>query len=219
MTKYCLRYKDQYHCDTDPKLKCSWDATTSKCTDKRCDDYPTACPCNQDRACFWRDSKCMPAAYGGCPDMDIVFAIDGTESMAKTFGRHPNGYYGLVEKLRDWVKETALTGQSAAEVASGTGNSTSGLRIGVVQFGGSTTMASKAPPGAGYAGGKISGLVPEISQDLEYHETHRLGGDRTLIAESLVLTAGMFQSPATRAKVLLIITDGMIEDAGSLEVR
>ena len=67
-----------------------------------------------DKDCVWHHGPqgafCTTPQFNTCPDLDIAFVLDGSGSMRRSFGRHPHGFYGLMEILREWMKTVPLTG-------------------------------------------------------------------------------------------------------------
>ena len=103
-------------CNTD--TKCMWDPDQNACIGKTCDMYnhpADRCKCLEDTACTWHEagasSFCTEPKFNTCPDLDIAFVLDGSGSMRRSFGRHPHGFYGLMEILREWMKTVPLTGR------------------------------------------------------------------------------------------------------------
>eukprot|EP01060_Flectonema_neradi_P004115 TRINITY_DN126_c0_g1_i5.p1 TRINITY_DN126_c0_g1~~TRINITY_DN126_c0_g1_i5.p1 ORF type:complete len:2481 (+),score=607.87 TRINITY_DN126_c0_g1_i5:393-7445(+) len=207
--KYCSKFTEEGSCSTDPEQKCSWDS--GKCADKNCTKITEPCPCNKDLGCFWDGSnrECVAGQFGGCPLMDVVIAIDSTTSMQGVFGRHPNGYYAMVEKIRDWVKGIPLSGTPGKQFKD---SPTQGVRIGIVQFA-AEAGAIKTPNGVG-SEGHVTGDLDEILKDLDYHEKNIVGTDRAFINSALDLTKGMLAS-VTRKRILLVLTDSELKDAAA----
>eukprot|EP00755_Sulcionema_specki_P036834 Sspe_Gene.2556::Locus_860_Transcript_1_1_Confidence_1.000_Length_1322::g.2556::m.2556 len=103
--KYCPRTHgtDAGACNLDGK--CRFDQANNKCVEKVCSDYDDpakysphgACPCKADPLCVWDKAAkggagaCKDKHFTTCPDLDVVVAFDGSCSMSKSFGRHPNG--------------------------------------------------------------------------------------------------------------------------------
>ncbi|KAJ9438854.1 hypothetical protein DIPPA_03389 [Diplonema papillatum] len=211
LVKRCHRYATEEACETDANLACMWDASGT-CVDKDCGKaYTEACPCNSDAYCFWSqaENRCTTGIFGGCPMMDVVVMLDGTSSMGGVFGRHTNGYYGMLELLRDWVKQLPLSGTVASDKAAA-----DGVRVGLVQFG-EQAREKKTPQGTG-SGGHVSGDLDQVLGDLDYHENNMINTDRAYAAGALTSALAMFNTN-TRKKVLLILSDSLIYDATSTD--
>ncbi|KAJ9463966.1 hypothetical protein DIPPA_05526 [Diplonema papillatum] len=221
---YCARYGDQGPCDGDGKCMWSSSGNEAKCVDKVCEAFSAdTCRCHQDVDCFWDKGTCKTASYGECPTLDIVVAIDGSASMRRAFGLHPHGFEGVMEVVKAWVRTLTLTGESAGEVnaASAVGK----VRVGIVQFSGKPAIkipgtsivdgAQKSPTGTG-TGGRLSGNQSEVISDLDWQESNFMEGG-TYIRAALDIAVDMFAaSPSSRKKVLLVLTDGQVQDADNL---
>ena len=209
--KYCSRFSEQGSCSTDPQQRCSWDSVDGECADKNCTKIGEPCPCNKDLGCFWDGSKkeCVTGQFGGCPLMDVVIAMDSTTSMQGAFDRHPNGYYAMVEKIRDWVKGIPLSGTLGKAFKE---SPAQGVRVGVVQFA-AEAGAIKSPQGVGSAG-HVTGDLDELLKDLDFHEKNIVGTERAYIKSALDLTKGMLGS-VTRKRILLVLTDSELKDAAT----
>eukprot|EP00662_Eupelagonemidae_sp_cell21_P032523 gene32523-9289_t len=89
--------------------------------------------------------------------------------MSRPFGRHPNGFQGVMEVVRDW----AMDANTAAPKAD-----TGMVRLGVVQFAGSTKWASGdanqivTSSGAGSSEGRLTGKWSEIDTDISYQQNN-----------------------------------------------
>eukprot|EP00755_Sulcionema_specki_P012591 Sspe_Gene.51810::Locus_28739_Transcript_1_1_Confidence_1.000_Length_1569::g.51810::m.51810 len=89
--KKCRRHETQQPCDADNE--CMWDAAKAKCVEKECKKLTDPCPCKQEPQCYWDathpdGARCVDAQFGTCPTLDVVMVLDGSASMAKSFGRH-----------------------------------------------------------------------------------------------------------------------------------
>ncbi|KAJ9445197.1 hypothetical protein DIPPA_04612 [Diplonema papillatum] len=114
---YCPQlYTTQSACDGDSS--CTW--ANGQCASTSCNDLDE-CPCRNADGCFWdaagSKKKCVDESFGKCPVLDVVLILDGSGSMASSFGRHPHGFYAMVEILRDWVHTIPLTGEKAQNCA------------------------------------------------------------------------------------------------------
>eukprot|EP01062_Namystynia_karyoxenos_P083752 TRINITY_DN96_c0_g1_i2.p1 TRINITY_DN96_c0_g1~~TRINITY_DN96_c0_g1_i2.p1 ORF type:complete len:4651 (+),score=1821.07 TRINITY_DN96_c0_g1_i2:2-13954(+) len=211
VTEPCLRYQDKTSCDAEPSGLCAWNEKASPpgCDEKKCSNYDSPCPCNQDLSCFWKTDKCLPMAFAGCPKLDLVMAFEASPAMAVSYGRHPHGYYGLIEKFRKWTKQMSLTGESA--LTQGAADS-DGVRLAFLQYG---QQAVKAAPDTGAAGGKLSGVAAELLMDLDWHESHKQSSTKVEAAGAFETAAQVFAStPFGRKKVFVIVGNSAPEDVG-----
>eukprot|EP01062_Namystynia_karyoxenos_P083753 TRINITY_DN96_c0_g1_i3.p1 TRINITY_DN96_c0_g1~~TRINITY_DN96_c0_g1_i3.p1 ORF type:complete len:5058 (+),score=1946.10 TRINITY_DN96_c0_g1_i3:478-15174(+) len=214
----CVKHQTEALCNT--KSGCAWDsaATPPGCDDKRCDKL-SRCDCEQDLDCAWVASDveqhCTGVTWGSCPTMDIYLLVDGGESMKNAFGNHPHGFVGLMEVIRDWVNDIPLSGDAnGATPKAGTQK----IRVGMVQFGGTTKFASSHEKqfAMGPLRGGLSGSSAELKSEIDWHENNFIMSS-TFIMQALEYAADMFRtSPAGRKRVLLIITDGKIQDAAQI---
>ena len=222
--KYCPRTHDnQVECDKD--TKCMWNSTDGTCIEKNCVELEE-CRCRADAECFWdhqhHTPHCSDSKFGECPVLDVVFLIDASGSMGWRFGRHPNGFYALMEIFRDWMMTVSLTGEKGGENKLGT---VDGIRIGFIQFSGSnprrgrrgSAWAKKTPANTG-TGGRLSGDRNELHADIDWHENkfYRWG---TMIEKGLTMAGDVFDAAhATngRKRILIIISDGRIYDPSKL---
>eukprot|EP01060_Flectonema_neradi_P021906 TRINITY_DN2_c0_g1_i6.p1 TRINITY_DN2_c0_g1~~TRINITY_DN2_c0_g1_i6.p1 ORF type:complete len:2288 (+),score=601.89 TRINITY_DN2_c0_g1_i6:192-6866(+) len=213
-------------CASDPNCKKGTDAKGDYCETAKCSDHLTNCECTKNPDCYWdstTDPKCRNVHVSACPDLDVVFVLDGSGSMSATFGNHPHGYYGMVEMLRDWMQTLPLTGEdhtvgAASSVTGGT------FRLAFVQFSRtdeywvckntndgcsvSTRGCDNPTPTGTCTDGQLSGDLNELNVDLDWHETNYMKSV-TYMAKALEDAVTVFGgSPSHRAHVLIVITDG-----------
>eukprot|EP01061_Rhynchopus_euleeides_P031641 TRINITY_DN523_c0_g1_i4.p1 TRINITY_DN523_c0_g1~~TRINITY_DN523_c0_g1_i4.p1 ORF type:complete len:6531 (+),score=2152.69 TRINITY_DN523_c0_g1_i4:5046-24638(+) len=212
--KYCNSIASEQACTTDP-AGCMWSAVDG-CKDVVCEELSN-CECTTHLKCSLDtrigSSKCVAVEFGGCPPMDIAVVFSGSKSMANVFGMHPNGYLGLVEVVREWMKMLPLTSESGATQATGTG-AQGGLRLGFIQFA-TNGLPRKSPPGTG-SGGRFSGVETELYTDLDWQERNFMHTD-AYISTALDWSSSLFQTtPAERRKVLLLLVDKKVDDSAML---
>eukprot|EP00759_Apiculatamorpha_spiralis_P039575 PhF_6_TR38574/c2_g3_i1/m.57272 len=206
-TKECPKKgPDQTSCATLPT--CRWNGT--KCLDKKCSDTSIACECAKDKRCVWESNKCQSSYNVGCPAVDVVFILDGTLSMSGTAGRHPNGWYGLLELLQDWVEGAKLTDTDGVTAPPA---SAPGLRIGVVQAGNITTTPLVTTLSGSQ--GTISGAAYQVESDIQYMEDNFLGSDALVLAPAITKACSMLSKAIgteTRTDAIVMIIDGSFDD-------
>eukprot|EP00756_Hemistasia_phaeocysticola_P014937 Hpha_TRINITY_DN15373_c2_g2::TRINITY_DN15373_c2_g2_i1::g.87622::m.87622 len=219
-------------CDASPECASGSDANGDFCKPITCGDATSKCDCDKITGCTWTDAgKCVTASFSTCPDLDVVFIIDGSGSMAAPFGHHPHGFIAMMEMLRDWVKTLPLTGEdkSVGKASSVTGGT---IRLAFIQFSGRNrkecyyqTAGGKhllpagmaVNPCAGCTDGHLSGVLSELDNDLEWHEANYIRKG-TMLELSMGVALEVFQqdSPKHRAHVLIIVTDGELFDPQKL---
>ena len=79
------------------------------CATKTCDVNPDAASCTTMSQCVWRNGACKDSTFVQCPMIDVVFLVEATTTMGRAFGRHPNGFMGIVEAIRTWSKSAPLS--------------------------------------------------------------------------------------------------------------
>eukprot|EP00754_Rhynchopus_humris_P006816 Rhum_TRINITY_DN13226_c0_g1::Rhum_TRINITY_DN13226_c0_g1_i1::g.57918::m.57918 len=205
---------DAAACTADSNCQTGSDSTGDFCEPTTCGDLTTACECTKrDPACFWDNEAgtCLPSTSAMCPNMDIVFAVDGGASLFGPYGPYPRGFDGLMESIRSFSRVASLTGD-----ATGTAD---GTRIGIVQFSSPTdawmckdgctgTGCTASTPATPCSQG-LSGIEAEINSDIDWHEKNVQMATETYLPHALDKAAAVFGgSPAGRKKVLIVITDG-----------
>ena len=220
--KPCLRHAGQQACTLD--ADCMWDADTTTCVPKTCSKHGTECACRKDQQCFWNanEKRCSEEDFGRCPVMDVALLLDGSGSMLNEFGKHPVGFYAMMEMVRDWVETLPLTGEDQT-VGDASKAPKGGLRLGIIQFSGGPNLigagmideAVKTPAGVGTTG-RLSGDLSELQADVDWHEANYLMGS-TFIKTGLAWAGNLFDdSPPGRKRVLIIMTDGKLRDLADL---
>eukprot|EP00756_Hemistasia_phaeocysticola_P042465 Hpha_TRINITY_DN16972_c1_g1::TRINITY_DN16972_c1_g1_i5::g.55882::m.55882 len=218
----CCQFTTSPTCDASPD--CMWDGTITPptCVDLNCKKFDNACECNENPSCTWHvagvHSHCTDPKYSTCPDLDVGFLIDGSGSMNRAFGNHPQGFTGLLESLRDWVKTLPLTGESFT-VGAGSTVRGGGFRITFHQFALAEPLPSNNHPTNCATGqctdGKLSGNLNEIMGDVDWHEANFQMGWTYLHADMEDVAANTFDalhSPPHRDHVVIIIADGGLTD-------
>ncbi|KAJ9456649.1 hypothetical protein DIPPA_05282, partial [Diplonema papillatum] len=225
MQRACAKFKDSMDmCKSNSG--CMWDDTkTVKCIETDC-KVMESCRCQQDSDCFWRASEgaCVAVDFALCPLMDVVFAFSGASAFGVPYGKHPHGFYAVVEMLRDWVGQAPLTTEKASIGAQSV--ETSGVRVALIQFAGKRTAnlvvgSVATAPGSSGAGGQLSGDLGEVAGDLNWHEANYKGQDR-FVSRALTTAAMTFNmdSPKDgRKKVVIVIADGALDDESVADAR
>ncbi|KAJ9436100.1 hypothetical protein DIPPA_15866, partial [Diplonema papillatum] len=218
MQRACAKFKDSM--DTcESNMGCMWDDTKKvKCVETDC-KVMESCRCQQDSDCFWRASEgaCVAADFALCPLMDVVFAFSGASAFGVPYGKHPHGFYAVVEMLRDWVGQAPLTTEKASVGAQSV--ETSGVRVALIQFAGKMTANVVAgsvatAPGSAGAGGLLSGDLGEVAGDLDWHEANYKEQGR-FVSRALTTAAMTFSTDSPkdgRKKVVIVIADGALDD-------
>eukprot|EP00755_Sulcionema_specki_P033169 Sspe_Gene.2248::Locus_748_Transcript_1_1_Confidence_1.000_Length_5252::g.2248::m.2248 len=212
-------------CDKDPECMWRGNATgVEKCLDLECPLIDDRCPCDQRTKCFWKPMKqggqCVAVEYGECPTMDMVVVLDGSEGMGQKYARgHTNGYLAVSELLRDWLKGLPLNKEKAGTASAPLNG---GMRVGIVQFAaasGSGSRAAVAPRGQG-TGGRLSGDLAELEDDMKWHEANFIGSGERRVSEGLQRAADMLlTSPSDgRRKMVIVLSGGKVEDAEGADV-
>ena len=200
--------------------QCYWqtqaeNGNTDLCVVKTCEMNRRSCDCANMDGCVWRDGQCKNSAFVQCPAADLVFLVESTPKMMQSFGRHPSGFLGTVEAIRSWSRTAPLSPNSE----------TTGFRLGLVGFGGSTT-AMTAPTDIG-AMGKLTGDVTafaDLNGEVDGFEaqlasyTANVGSDNGIMGgiTEVQKRFASATSTITRKKILVIlgaqpITDGSDE--------
>ena len=199
-------------CPSDKNCKAATDSLSKPyCASNKCEDLTDRCSCLDNSDCAWKDGLCQQNSFLSCPDLDVVFILDGSGSMQAKFGHHPHGYYGMIEMLRTWIQTLPLTGESAGTPSVKTGGT---FRLAFVQFSGKNRVEpfAKFASCTGCPNGRFSGVASELDAELVWHHENyfKLG---TMIEKSLKMATGVFaNSPTFRSNVLIVITDGEIFD-------
>ena len=94
-------------------LDCKW-STVNGCELMTCAMLTNSSHCAQRGDCVWRGSQCKDNRFVQCPGIDIVVAVEATKMMSQTFGRHPNGFLGVIEQLREWGDELPFSNSPTA---------------------------------------------------------------------------------------------------------
>ena len=216
----CQLLTDTATCTGSPD-NCMW-TDTDTCVPKNCDHYTMKCDCENDADCAWHHgpggSYCSVPRYSNCPDLDIAFVLDGSGSMSRSFGSHSHGFYGLLEIMRDWVKDVPLTGDDHTKGAN-IDSKDAGFRITFIQFSkADATPAEDHPtncPIGSCTAGHLSGLREELNGDITWHEDNYQSQWTYLHAALQDVADNTFtasQSPSWRDHVVIIIADGGITD-------
>lgn len=206
----CGKYSDSVTCSADPTT-CSAKVVSgsTQCRPARCGDQMYAYSCNSLAGCAFRSGTCVHTISADCSGMDIVYLLDGTETMAQAFDKYTSGFFALAQLFVDG--DFALTGLSAgASVTS----ATFGQRIGVAQYGPSNAQVSPSSIGSG---GRLTGSRRELSTDLQWHQQVYTASVVTRdVMGGLSAAKSMFQPSNGRQQVLVIFAAGLIDDAQAI---
>jgi len=153
--------------------------------------------------------------------MDLLFMMDGSGSMAATFGPYSHGFYGMISQLKSWVPNLPLTKTTASQTVTST---TQGFRVGFIQFSkedrsGGAWCTDNRWSKAGTTGCKFSGDSTELANDLDAHKI-MYQKSVTYLAPGLadavtMFKAGATNSPAGRKRVMIVLGDGSLSDTQS----
>eukprot|EP01065_Artemidia_motanka_P040537 TRINITY_DN5100_c0_g1_i1.p1 TRINITY_DN5100_c0_g1~~TRINITY_DN5100_c0_g1_i1.p1 ORF type:complete len:4202 (+),score=1474.65 TRINITY_DN5100_c0_g1_i1:160-12765(+) len=210
-------------CDAAPECSSGSDANGAYCKPQSCGDHTNKCDCDKAKNCVWRDNgngggSCIADSFSSCPDLDVVFILDGSGSMAAPFGLHPHGFLAMIEMLRDWVKTLPLTGEdkSVGKNSAVTGGT---IRLSFIQFSGRNRREGwfQVATCGGCTDGRLSGTLAQLDKDLTWHEDNYYKKG-TMIYESMHKALEVFQSdsPKHRNHVLIMVTDGELFDPEKL---
>ncbi|KAJ9448643.1 hypothetical protein DIPPA_29091 [Diplonema papillatum] len=239
----CGEYASEGCCRRQPHCEWNTAASPAFCKEERCRaEHKTAADCSADESCIWQDGACEKVECPGtnecdckrakgciwdegaktcaseafvlCPAVDVVVLLDGSSTMAMSFGRHPHGFFALVETLRDWIEQLPLTGTKAGVAATA---QTPGMRVGFVQYASlhNLPVASVAAAALGGTGGSVSGDAGQLSADLDWHEDNFING-ASKVEKGLALAKQLFDATlqtSPRVKVIYIISDGPAKDS------
>ncbi|KAJ9459156.1 hypothetical protein DIPPA_31345 [Diplonema papillatum] len=214
--KTCYTFTQPASCGAN--LECMWSLSESRCVDLACAEFSDECSCGQMESCFWKKGVpglCTFSRYGMCPAMDVVVVFDGSARSAETYGRHPDGFIGVLSRLQEWAQGLPLSGESYI-VGDASSLATSAVRLSFLQFrsdnGAASVVAGKA------TNGHLSGNWTELREDLAWHMNNPSGGT-PMMAAALSRAATVFEagSPSStlRKRLLFIITTGDIDTTGS----
>jgi len=156
-------------CQSD--VRCSWGPVAGQgdvplCQTKTCDMQLRACDCAAMDGCVWRNDACKDNRYVQCPMIDVVFMVESTSAMQEDFGRHPNGYYGVVEAIRSWARRAPISANAAA----------TGFRVGMIGYGAANApfVAPQVNTQAGFplVFGTTASDFTGAGMELDYYETN-----------------------------------------------
>ena len=170
---YCSRFETSDECHSGDR-ECEWDAryvdmqkearnepgAQGVCVGRRCWSDPTSCECMGHDTCFWAGETCRNHNWYNVTGTDLFVLLDGKSTMAGTFSGHPNGFVGMMHRLKEWIDIVPLTGTKSGQAASGVGRD--GFRILFYQFGEAAVFTS---PGIT----QPSGDRDELLRSLDWH--------------------------------------------------
>jgi len=189
-------------CATNPQ--CIVDSTGVNCRNAVCSDRATACSCNSQAGCSWREGVCGNEQTLDCDGEDVVFVIDGSSLMKDTFGRYPNAFYGLTDALIDtqFLFNGAKAGTQYTSLRFG-------QRVGVLAFG----PTNMIPGGSG----RLTSNRDEFVSDVQWLQTGfaPVGAGRS-IRSALQAAANMFDGAPNRTRTVVVIAAGAISDAAAI---
>lgn len=192
----------------DANAQCKWrtaaeTGTANRCEVKTCSMLTRSCDCAKEDACVWRDNKCRDVRYVMCPAVDLFFLVEGTPRMTDDFGRHPDGFLGLMETLRSWSRDAPWAADAAA----------AGFRMGMALYGANNSaLAVPAVGGPGNGANFVSsGSSWYDSQGvINYFQdkvtSYSAGAQAvTALQPGLRTAKAMFKNSAPKRKKVLVI--------------
>ena len=202
----CSIYANNATCILDTNCAFKVISGSGSCQVAQCADKTTACGCASLPDCSWR-GQCVNSETLSCNGQDVIYLLDGTQNMMQPFERYTCGFFGLTQAFVDG--DLGLTGTTPTAPTTGK----YGQRIGLIQYGGGTAVATPAAVGSG---GRLTGNVQQLQSDAQWHQKSYMGSytTRTLTA-GLQRAITMFGTTG-RTKVLVIISSGSIDDASTL---
>jgi len=184
------------------------------CMVRTCDMYATACACSADDGCVWRNNTCKDSRYVQCPAIDLFFLLEASSVMSQDFGRHPNGFIGVVESIRGWSMDAPWAPDETS----------TGFRMGMALYAGNTAQSS---PGDGIGNGPnyfvqkpsdFYGATKQLDDFEDKFTSYAAGAQGVKLRPGLAAAKTMFtNSVAGRTKMLVVLgaspfTDGSSSD-------
>ncbi|CUG02524.1 Hypothetical protein, putative, partial [Bodo saltans] len=85
------------------------------CVNHTCSDYTDSCTCMANPNCYYSFSKsaCVQNIAVGCAPVDMIVVFGEKGRLGYPIARHPNGYLGLLEMFRRFLRIAPLTGDKA----------------------------------------------------------------------------------------------------------
>lgn len=210
--------------DADPRTACAanpscvWSLQSQNgyadmCVPLTCDYITTSCGCAAMSGCVWRNDQCRDSRFVQCKPTDVVFLVEATNNMNMAFGRHPNGFIGIVEAIRTWSRQAPLS--STIDAA--------GFRLGFVGYGATTPLVTAQGSGAG---GNLTNNIntwAEPKQELDQIEAQQAtiyangAGSNVAINPGLQAAKAIFEAntAGNRNRILIILGASPITDGAS----
>jgi hypothetical protein len=200
---------------------CVWvtGGAKDRCVQKSCELMTEACTCNQLEDCLWRNNTCKQNPFVQCPGTDVIFLVEATPVMLEPFGRHPNGYVGIVEAISMWSENApfAATPDQA------------GFRFALVEYG-QAKKALYTPNGVGGAGNLTNSLNQWLgpNQEVQWNMANMAAyasdgqSGAAALRPALQTALSIFNTAGTnnnRKRLLVIVGNSPITDGGSGMLR
>eukprot|EP00759_Apiculatamorpha_spiralis_P023928 PhF_6_TR27447/c0_g1_i1/m.40354 len=97
-----------------------------------------------------------------CPSLDLFFVFPSTIDFRQSFGLYPNGYYGFLNLLRDWIHDLPLTNTSYKDNVILNASQYSGtMRLALITYGDITV-----PYTGNTTEGNLTGSYKELMADI-----------------------------------------------------
>ncbi|CUI14460.1 membrane-associated protein, putative [Bodo saltans] len=187
------------------------------CVVKPCYSNLRSCDCAGQDGCVWTNNTCKDSTFVQCSPMDVVFLVESTTSMTEPFGRHPNGFSGIVEAIRSWGASVPMSPTSTG----------TGFRLAIVGYG-SATRALQPADGAPLYGSNFTNNAtlwsgPNLILD-NFANNQPLYGDNSgsdvSIFYGLRAAATLFENSNApgRQKILMIFGHAAITDGDNAAV-
>ncbi|KAJ9451453.1 hypothetical protein DIPPA_03757, partial [Diplonema papillatum] len=205
---YCFRKHGTSQAACEADTSCHWNPQDLACGDATCAHRSDSCSCRAaGLACFYDEdaARCVPAEYGSCPAMDLVFLVDGSFASTASFSRRPSGFAGVAVALKKFVSEAPV--------------SDAGIRVAVAQMlavNGSSS-ALTPPSGVGTGGQGLSGDPAAILADLDWQLANReIAAHADLsVAAGLSLAGGWLGGPGGRQRAVVLLLSSAATDGGA----
>ena len=193
----CSIYQNAVTCNADTSCRVKTVGSTTQCVSSVCTDFSaTPSTCSGIAGCTFlsQESMCVANAYADCAAMDIVFLVDGSKGMSETYGRHSNGFVGLMELIKNYSQSLPL----------GTGN-TFGMGIGIVQFGANANYNGDSN-GASTGTYTIKTTFDQIKMEAQkqWEKFQNFNGAPSILDALRVAKSSV--SPSSRNKIIVIVT-------------
>jgi len=199
---------DSANCQWSPK---SVNGLKDMCVLKTCELQNRSCDCANLNGCIWRNNTCKSNPFVQCPATDVIFLVEASPVMERAFGRHPNGFVGILQAIKGW-----------SDVAPFSPSVTStGFRFQMIEYG-QAGYALSVPSGVG-SNGNLTGVPTEWRTDIDWSElnapnyANRGQTGQVALTPALIKALQAFQggNAPNRKKLLVIIGNSPIVDGGA----